>query len=301
MELRNLKTFEAVCRWGSFTAAAEGLGYAQSSVTAQIKQLEQETGCVLFDRLGKTPTLTAQGAVLLDYAREVLSRTDEVLTRLADKEPAGLLRVGAFESVGAAFLPGVLSRVKRDWPGIELTVSTGDHQILDELLYNDRVDMVWTCETLQREDLHCLASFTHELAVVCAPDHPMAGKRVELEHLVAEPVILGEKSCQHSVLRTLEAAGLHPNVAFEITNAWIIRQMVAAGLGLGFLPLFLVESEIQRGNLKQIWVDGLEPTMWAQVAVHKNRTVTPATEAFARAVAEDEMVARYTVEKGPCR
>ena len=61
MELRNLKTFEAVCRWGSFTAAAEGLGYAQSSVTAQIKQLEQETDCVLFDRLGKTPTLTAQG------------------------------------------------------------------------------------------------------------------------------------------------------------------------------------------------------------------------------------------------
>ena len=113
MELRNLKTFEAVCRWGSFTAAAEGLGYAQSSVTAQIKQLEQETGCVLFDRLGKTPTLTAQGAVLLDYAREVLSRTDEVLTRLADKEPAGLLRVGAFESVGAAFLPGVLSRDRK--------------------------------------------------------------------------------------------------------------------------------------------------------------------------------------------
>ena len=186
MELRNLKTFEAVCRWGSFTAAAEGLGYAQSSVTAQIKQLEQETGCVLFDRLGKTPTLTAQGAVLLDYAREVLSRTDEVLTRLADKEPAGLLRVGAFESVGAAFLPGVLSRVKRDWPGIELTVSTGDHQILDELLYNDRVDMVWTCETLQREDLHCLASFTHELAVVCAPDHPMAGKRGSTKKLEAD-------------------------------------------------------------------------------------------------------------------
>ena len=72
MELRNIKTFQRVAELSSFTRAAEDMGYSQSAVTMQIKQLEEELGCMLFERIGKRPTLTQEGKIFIEYTAQIL-------------------------------------------------------------------------------------------------------------------------------------------------------------------------------------------------------------------------------------
>src|SRR5436305_2708758 len=112
MELRQLETFRMVAGQLSFTRAATALGYAQSSVTAQIQALESELGVALFDRLGRHVALTESGQRLLEYAERLLSLAEEARTALADgAEPTGTLTVGAPETALTYRLPRVLQRL----------------------------------------------------------------------------------------------------------------------------------------------------------------------------------------------
>ena len=109
MEIRNLKTYIEVCEKGSFTRAAQQMGYTQSTVTAQIKQLEEELGTALFDRNGKHIQLNAMGEQLLSYANRIVSLEEEAKNQFSDVEtPKGTLRIGVIESVGAFLLPDIL-------------------------------------------------------------------------------------------------------------------------------------------------------------------------------------------------
>src|SRR5215210_5308545 len=117
MELRQLETFRAVAGPLSFTRAAVTLGYAQSSVTAQIQALEAELGVALFDRLGRRVALTEAGQRLLEYADRLLSLADEARAAVAEgAEPAGTLTVGAPETVLTYRLPRVLQRYRATFP-----------------------------------------------------------------------------------------------------------------------------------------------------------------------------------------
>lgn len=298
MELRNLKTFETICRLGSFSAAAQQLGYAQSSVTAQIKQLERETGCRIFDRIGRTPRLTGKGEILLQYARQVLAQTDTVLARLSDLEPAGPLRIGTLESVGAAFLPEVLARLCQRYPRVEISVATGNQQTLEESLRTGNADLIWLfgdCEP--EENLRTLAAFPHELVVVSSAGHPLAGRHISLSRFADENLILGEPTCcyRSRLQKVFAAQGLQPRIFLEVESTEVIRQMVASGLGLGFLPLFLVEPLLAVGRLRVVTVEGLPRIMEGRLLVHKNKGMTPAMQAFAELVRQDEKVARFVM------
>ena len=109
MELRNLLTYSKVCEAMSFSKAADQLGYAQSTVTMQIAQLEDEQGVKLFDRSGKRIRLNTKGQELLLYANRLIALACEAKANVSDaKTPRGSLRVGVIESVGAFFLPEIL-------------------------------------------------------------------------------------------------------------------------------------------------------------------------------------------------
>ena len=100
MTITQLSTFLTIAELNSFSAAADSLGYAQSTVTTQIKQLEDELGCVLFDRLGKTISLTSSGERLIIYAEKMLQLEREIRLDVAEEEnPAGVLKLGVSESL----------------------------------------------------------------------------------------------------------------------------------------------------------------------------------------------------------
>ena len=108
MDTRYLQTFREVAKWNSFTRAAEVLGYAQSSVTTQIQNLETEFGVTLFERWGRKIRLTHAGEVLLEYSEQLLAILDETKAILSEQaELAGTLTVGTVESLAAFYLPPV--------------------------------------------------------------------------------------------------------------------------------------------------------------------------------------------------
>src|SRR5215216_4831156 len=121
MDLRQLKTFQTVAETLSFTRAAELLDYAQSSVTAQVRSLEDELGVRLFDRLGRRVRLTDSGDRLLEYAAKILNLADEARLAVSDSsEPSGQLIVAAPETLSTYRLPPLLKQYRALFPRVQL-------------------------------------------------------------------------------------------------------------------------------------------------------------------------------------
>ncbi|MCX8001969.1 MAG: LysR family transcriptional regulator, partial [Anoxybacillus mongoliensis] len=121
MNLDYLHTFREVAKWNSFTKAGEMLGYAQSSVTTQIKKLEEEFGVVLFERWGGKIKLTSAGVELLEYANKIVSLIDEAKQSVSEQaDLAGSLSIGTIESVAGFYLPPYLQAFKQKYPRVNL-------------------------------------------------------------------------------------------------------------------------------------------------------------------------------------
>ena len=135
MELRQLKTFQTVTRLASFNRAAEALNYAQSTVSAQIKLLEEEFGVPLFNRLGKNITLTEAGQMLMRYSQRMLDIEKETLTKVSGwEEPHGSISIRIPQSIGTYLLPSVLSKFKESFPRVGFDISTcAYNELIQEL------------------------------------------------------------------------------------------------------------------------------------------------------------------------
>lgn len=123
--LRELKTFLAVVRHGTFARAGSQIGLTQSAVSSQIKRLEDELGFALFDRTGRSASLNAAGRRTLDVAEELMSVYARLAVQGAASESSGLLRVGAIASMQNSFLVGAIQRFRKASPGWRIRVSPG--------------------------------------------------------------------------------------------------------------------------------------------------------------------------------
>ena len=147
MELRNLLTYCKVCESMSFSKAADQLGYAQSTVTMQIAQLEDELGVKLFDRNGKRIRTNAKGQELLVYANRLIALADEAKTNVADrKTPQGPVRIGVIESIGAFFLPDLLQDYLVRFPDVHVQVLTATTREIMEMLRQNKIDLMLTLD-----------------------------------------------------------------------------------------------------------------------------------------------------------
>ena len=121
MNNTQLETFLKIVETRNFTLAANLLGYAQSTVTTQIKQLEEELGCLLFERLGKSLTVTAEGEKLSIYAEKMLQLEREILLEIpTTKEPSGIIKLGVSESLCYNKFPRILLEYKQKYPKVDI-------------------------------------------------------------------------------------------------------------------------------------------------------------------------------------
>lgn len=123
MDFKQLNAFLMISRLQSFTKAADNLGYAQSSITTQIKLLESELGVKLFERIGKNITLTHEGKKLLPYAKQILKLSSDVKNAVLNTDvPSGTLTIGAAESLCVLRLPEILKEYKKLYPKVEISL-----------------------------------------------------------------------------------------------------------------------------------------------------------------------------------
>ncbi|AUS08482.1 LysR family transcriptional regulator [Laceyella sacchari] len=285
MEMRQLKTFKAVAERGGFTRAAEELGYAQSSVTAQIQALEEELDTLLFDRLGKRIVLTEAGKRLLVYATELLRMHDEAIDRVRSyAEPRGKLTIGSPESIAAFRLTDVILTYKRKYPQVNLVVKPGLCLEMSHLVRSGEIDVAFTMlqKPLVEPDMHLETLVWEKMALVAAPDHPLARlERVEASDLIDQSFLHTEAGCSYrsSFELALRKHGVVPK-GEEFWSIEAIKNGVYAGLGIALLPMITVREELLSGKLVRLNWDDQECRVCTQMIYHRDKWLSPALKAW---------------------
>lgn len=285
MEIRTLLTFARIAETGSFSKTAEQLGYSQSAVTMQIKQLEGDLRVQLFERLGKRVKLTQAGERLLPYALEVLDvvQRAESIAR-EPEEILGPLRIGTSESFVISVLPPVFAEFQRLCPHVEVRVQTALVADLFQKLRQNEVDLLYFLDerfyfpewikVFERErPIHFVASAQSDLA---------GEKKIPLERLLREPLYLTEKgvSYRYAVEQALAEKGVELHPCLEIGNTSVITRFLLQNRGISFLPEYVVRDELDSGRLVILNTECPEIKMWSQLVYHRSKYVTPQMRAF---------------------
>ncbi|MFI9827050.1 LysR family transcriptional regulator [Streptomyces sp. NPDC051913] len=268
MELRLLVTFEKVATVLSFTRAAAELSYAQSSVTSQIRALEDSLGAQLFDRLGSRIRLTEAGERLLPYARRIIELNEEARAAVTGtEEPSGTLAVGTMESLTSYRLPPLLEFFHHRYPKVRLSLRTtlGDEtrQALRQGTYD--VGFLMEAQT-SHPGLESEVLAVEPLALVASPEHALNGRRLTTADLSHQSLLATEPGCAYRDLFERELTSLGGPADFmEFGTIEATKRATAAGLGIALLPEITVAAELAEGSLVRL---GWEPpfTLRTQLA-----------------------------------
>lgn len=285
MESRHLFTFIVVVETGSFTRAAQKLGYAQSSITAQIQALENELGQPLFDRISKKIILTDAGRRLLPYAQEISRMHTLAQDALrSEQELTGALRIGAPESLAAFRLPGIIKEFRSKYPKVQILLKPAACWELTEQVRSGELDLVFLLQPETEDKDLIVETLVHEQMTLIAPlGHPLVGLPVvEPIHLKGETILHTESGCTYRTLfeRHLNSHGVFPDPTLEFWSLEAIKQCVMADLGISFIPLIAVKNELMEGKLARLnWNDKVERVA-TQIAYHHKKWKSPVLTEF---------------------
>lgn len=248
MELRQLRYFVAVAEAGTFTRAAERLGIAQPSLSQQIARLEDELGAALFDRFGRSISLTETGRALRPRAENILRsvREAERDIRVDVAEGRGALAVGAIPTIAPYLLPRVVKSFRKRCPEAELSLREDLTENLVASLKKGELDLAILSPPIDDDQIE-LEDLFHEPFLVAAPaDHPLArAKTVPIEGLESERVVvLHEMHCLGQQMESFcRARGLQRRIVCRTTQLATVQEMVALGLGVSLCPKMAADAD----------------------------------------------------------
>lgn len=285
MDFRQLQTFLTVKDLKSFTKAAEQLGYAQSSITAQIQQLENELNVRLFERIGKSIALTDAGSRLVPYATEMLHLSRTMKAAVSDAGyPSGSITIGTSESLSISRLPAILSEYRRLYPDVEIILKLLSCSEFLPNLSRSTIDIAFTVgNRIETEQVAEIAVLTETIHVLGNLNHRLTQKsKLTEEDFNNETLLLTGPGCAYrgAFLNCLYKKHVLPKIALETDSVQVIKQAAMSGLGLCVLPAVSVTVEISAGKLVPLMFDTSDFNIISQLLVHKDKWRSPALQAF---------------------
>ncbi len=285
MDFKQLNAFLTIGRLQSFTKAAQELGYAQSSITTQIKQLESELDIKLFERIGKNVTLTHEGRKLIPYAKQMLKLCDDIKSNIAVTEkPSGTLTIGAAESLCVLRLPEILKEYRTLYPDVDVSIKFGSCADFRYFLTNNIVDVAFSLGVkIDSSEFVSEIELPEKMLLLAYPGHPLLKKDEILPQDIAnESLILTDTGCSYRAAfeNILRDAGITPNVALETGSVQAIKQFTMSGLGICLLPQVAVSQEIESKKLIPLNWAGPDFGIISQVLYHKDKWISPALKEF---------------------
>ncbi len=281
VELAQLEAFLQVAHHRSFSRAAESLFLTQPSVTARIQALERELGERLFERTGRSVTLTDAGRAFMPHAQRALTAVQEGADAIESVRhgDVGNIRIGASSSIATYVLPKIVKKFREARPRVHIHLSTGNTEEIVEKLLSGDVHVAITRLT-QHPEIESVHLCNDDLALVVSPEHPFAQKgRVTVIEAGREPFLFFERSSSyHSLIYSMFLrVGVVPESVMELDSMETTKHMVEAGLGIAVLPLMSVEREIEAGTLARVEIRDMEQPAQREVGMHvlRNRTVSP--------------------------
>lgn len=245
MSIIKYQVFDAAVQCGSFTKAAEQLGFTQSGVSHAIASLEDELGLTLLSRSRGGVTLTADGYALLPRIREILSLQQQLEAQARELRglETGLVRIATFASIALQWLPYILQSFRRIYPGIEFELLQNEDDLqMEKWLLQGRVDCGFM-STPAHTEVDTWLLHRDEWMVLTAADHPLAGQDpFPLDALRQEPFIQLNEGSDYEIGAVFQALGITPNTQFTVAQDQTIMAMVAQGLGISIMPELMLEN-----------------------------------------------------------
>ena len=285
MELRNLITFIHVAELGSFTRAAEQLGYSQSTISFQIKQLEEELDCLLFERINHTITLTQRGHELVSYAHRIRELTDEFKESMTrDEELSGHIHIVTPDSVCEEMISSTYIDFHKKYPKISIKFTTADTSVMFDMLDHNEADAIITLDSHSyRQDYVIAKEQLLPMHFVMSSGSKYAGARdLKVKDIVDEPFILTEygQGYRRVFDRELAKKSLEISPVLEIGRTDIITSLLMQSDMISYLPDFVTKPFVMSGELCYLDVTDMNIDIWKQLIYHKNKWMSASLKTF---------------------
>ncbi|MDB0440521.1 LysR substrate-binding domain-containing protein [Clostridioides difficile] len=274
MELKHLKTFLTLSKIKNFTKTAEYLNYAQSNITTQIQQLETELDVRLFERIGKSVTLTREGEKLIPYAKKMILLSSDIKNMYENQGDSGRIVIGASESICIFKLPKIIKIYKEKYPNVDLFLRILDSSDFIPLLADNTIDIAFILDSpITDKSVVSVLENNEPICVLSVPESKLALKEnVSIKDFQDIPFILtGEGCCYRSLFeKELSESSVVPKIILETGSIQVIKQTVLSGLGLCLLPELAVEKELKRHELIKIPYS-INYNIVSQLIYHKDK------------------------------
>lgn len=281
MEFRNLYSFLRVAELGSFSKAAEEMGYAQATISTQIQRLEEELGVSLFERIGKRNTLTIHGHKLLAYANGILRLQEEALSlgKESEADLTGSLRIGIVESIMSSVLLSVIGAYRQRYPKVSIFIQQAvTAPLLEHLRHND-VDLIFTMgERVWARDCILVRSHPEHAVFVASPRHPLAQQsELELKQVLDQHMIfLGDHVyLQQELYKIASSCSKTLTSYIQTDSSRTVLELVHQNLGIAFVPEYIVRPACLDQDLVVLPVKDFSMQFDTHIFYHKNKWVTP--------------------------
>jgi DNA-binding transcriptional LysR family regulator len=257
---RRLQVFHAVAKQGSFTRAAESLFMTQPAVTFQIKQLEEQFNCRLFERQHLKISLTPAGELVLGYVEKILALSEEMDGRVAEMtgQMGGVLTVGACTTLGDFALPKVLGDFNEQFPQVQLRLVIGNSESIQTRVGEGTLDVGFVDAVEIHKGLQTEKINVEELKIVCAPGYPLAAEStveaktlLEYEYISREPGSGTREAIEHY----FSQVGVLPQqlkTIMELGSPMALKRVALSGLGFAIMSTCAVSDELADQTLVAI-------------------------------------------------
>ena len=284
MELRNLITFIQVAELGSFTKAAEQIGYSQSTISFQIKQLEQELGCLLFERINHTVALTERGRELISYAHRVRTLTDEFKENLGKEDYSGHIRIVTPDSVCEEMIYSHYLDFHEKYPGISIKFTTADTTVMFDMLDRNEADAIITLDSHSYKKDYIIAKEEPlSMHFVTGKRSAFAGKKgLRMADIATAPFVLTEygQGYRRVLDKELAKKSIDITPVLEIGRTDMITRILAKSDMISYLPDFVTKPFVDAGELCYLDVADMNIEIWKQLIYHKNKWISKSLGAF---------------------
>ncbi|WP_312753379.1 LysR family transcriptional regulator [Rummeliibacillus suwonensis] len=291
MELRQLRYFVAVAEREHISEAAENLHVAQSAVSRQIANLEEELGIELFERVGRNVKLTPIGKTFLEYTIAALQAIDFAKKQVDEylNPEKGTIKIGFPSSLASFLLPTVISAFKKEHPNVSFHLRQGSYRYLINAIKQRELNLAFLGPVPAKDDaINTKILFTENIAALVPASHQLATKEeIQLADLRNEGFVLFPDGyiLNKVVVEACKSVGFTPKISSEGEDMDALKGLVAAGIGVTLLPESAFYDSTPRRTKKLALV---EPPFTRNVGViyPVNRELAPSEKIFLNFVSQ---------------
>ena len=260
---------------GSFTKAADAMGYSQSAVSQMVQSLESELSLKLLYRSRNGIKLTPEGEALLPYIQRTVNHYNAMLEKTRELKGlnGGLIRIGTLSSVSSQWLPGLIKDFQTLYPKVHFLMHQGDYTTIPAWVRAGEIDFGFVNPDAESvRGLHTIFVTSGGHKAVLHPDHPLAAQPwVTLEQLAKETFLLLEEGCLSEPLEAFRTLGLEPRVELRMHDNFSICSMVEANVGVSILP----ELALRKMNFRIVQLPTVPPVIRRVSLVMKDPDILP--------------------------